>query len=308
MGGDKKARQKRLQAKVLKNRKKIKSKTTVNEITPTQLIEKPEVFSTFADTCAYVKKHVYIIARVRQIGDQARLITLGTGFLAGFSRMLSCAHVFNDPNKGDDAIHQDSDKYVLIQNDEFGNWHRALIELSLNSTLFLYPKIDTAVIYLPDSFYSDGSNEFRSKNDFLKLSTNVHRIGTDVGVLGYPMQNVETDETEGIKVSTVHLRGDRGVINTGQFTDGIVMTEFTLAFNPGNSGGPIFNSDTGEVIALVHGYSSAPIKYIREQIPEALIEDMGGTQYVNSTIRALYSLGVCTINLLELGEQHKLGF
>lgn len=303
MGGSKLSKQKRRQNRTMKHRRKAKNGTqSLGKIEESMLNTKE--FPNFAATCTEVKKSVYIIARVRKEGDNTRITTLGTGFLCAPRRLLTCAHVIdNDENK-----HKKGDEYLLVQSDEYGNWHRSSVKLTRDKDLFVYHDTDSAVIYLPKSFYRKNSGEIiKSEDIHLKLSAKTFPIGTDVGVMGYPMQTIGFNKQKELDVSSIKIRADKGVINTGHRSNGVTITEFTMAFNPGNSGGPIFHASTGEVIAIVHGYNSLPIRFIKEDLPGNLQKQVGQKEIISS-IRALYSIGICGASLKHLGSEHKINF
>lgn len=256
---------------------------------------KPKI-SRFAEVVASAKGSVYVIARIR--GNN--IITLGTGFVTAPYRFITCDHVFNN----DRQQHQDGDAYLLIQKDEFANFHRFIITPEKDKSLFCYPKKDVAVLYLPEDFYTSGK---KSSDTHLTLSKKIRPLGTGVGVLGYPMARIlVTPDGSDIEMGAVALRVDNGALNTGYMgQDGLVINEFTMAFNPGNSGGPIIDLSTGEVIAIVKAYNSMVLKFVREQVPSEQQQAVGETE-VASTIRTLYSLGVCSTNLLDVEKAHNL--
>lgn len=306
MGGNKNDKVKRQQARARKrssHANKPKKRTVVKTVAAPeqlQLISKPTEFKSFAETCAFVKQNVYIIARLR--GNQ--VITLGTGFLVGVGRLMTCAHVINSD---DETKHVEGDKYLLMHVNEFGAWHRAIIEPEIDKSLHIYPSIDTAILDLPDTFYEVDGQVIRLREQYLSLSSHPLPIGTDVGVLGYPMQEIRFND-DGLPITgDVRLRADKGVINSGYVHEGVAMNEFTMAFNPGNSGGPIFDAETGDVIAMVHAYNSIPLQFVKEDVPEHL-QEVVGSPIVRSSIRALYSLGICSVNMLALKDKHQITF
>jgi len=268
-------------------------------------IEQPiaPTFNKFSDTCAHVKPSVYIIARYRQVGEKAELTTLGTGFLAGDARLVTCSHVIDNEN----SPHNDGDAYLLMQVDEYGAWHRAMVSVIRNKTLFTYPNVDAAILYLPDDFYVVDGKPIKQRDQHLTLTRTVKPIGSDVGVIGYPMQEIKVSDTGIPQHESLHLRADKGVINTGHVTGGVAFTEFTMAFNPGNSGGPIFDAETGEVTAFVHGYNSTAILYAKERLPVHQHAELGATEVITS-VRALYSIGICSNNLQQYAAKHGLSF
>lgn len=281
--------------------KDVKNTSAVPDTKQQTLALTPSTFS-FAELCREVKTKVYSITRIRQIDEKgsANFTTLGTGFLAGHGRLLTCAHVM--ANK--DQEHKEGDRYLFIQQDEYGNYHRDVVALELDKTLFVYPDIDASVIYLPEAFYMQGEQYIRDPEEYLRLSGMNHPIGTEVGVFGYPLQQVIVANNE-VNMSDISIRVDRGVLNSGRKVNDVIVNEFTMAFNPGNSGGPIIDCSTGAVIAYVESYTSMPIKFAKETIPPELRKEMG-TDHTITAIRALYSRGFCTTNLKAIAGKHGL--
>ena len=159
--------------------------------------KRPENFHSFSECVKWLKKSVYIIVRGRKnkIGEQEGInwITLGSGFIAAPNRYVTAAHVINDPGKGELAQHQDGDKYYLLRHDD-DNWHYRIFEPKLDKEIFTYPNIDLAVIYLDDEFYQVGDRIFADRNDFIRISKEFLPIGSEVGVLGYPLCKLELQE------------------------------------------------------------------------------------------------------------------
>ena len=268
----------------------------------------PLSFKNYAELVAAAKNNVFLIARLRKVDEkQTSVTTLGTGFLAGNARMITNSHVIN--NKDDP--HHDGDSYVFITRNENGQAHWSIIStLKMGETLFDFNKNkeDFAVIYLPRDFYFDNKgNVIHHPDDHLILSTKPYDIGTDIGVLGYPMQRISFDKTGNLNINGVLIRGDRGVVNTRYINDRITYYDFTTAFYPGNSGGPILNIDNGKVIAIVEGYRSVPIHFAKEPVPENLREDLHAEEVV-SAIRSTYSFGLSTENYLKLKDEHDISF
>lgn len=266
-------------------------------------------FCNYAELVATSKRSVFLIARFRQDdGEKGHVTTLGTGFLIGNGRLMTCSHVVNNQDPKGES-HQDDDLYLFIMRAEDSQLHHsAPIKLKLGETIFDYPDHDAAIIYLPREFYFDNENRMiHHPEDHLVLANDPSNIGTDIGVLGYPMQEITVTEGE-LNINHVYIRGDKGIVNTRYAGDKQVLYyEFTIAFNPGNSGGPIFNIETGEVIAMVHAYRSVPIKFAKELVPNNIQEELGAQEVV-SVVRSTYSLGLASQNYLKLKELHDICF
>lgn len=312
MGGSPRDKQKRQQKHSAKRTAQARSKKPAKIDKPRPaayqlpLFDRPSSFENFGETANYTKYCVYAISRIRTSNGQTSCTTLGTGFLAGRARLMTCAHVINSQEPGGDK-HRDGDVYCIAQRNEDGTWYKSFIKPVLNETLFVYEDVDMAVIYLPDDFYTNDAGEYVQHPDrYLELARTPLGIGTDVGVLGYPMQAITfTPDGNDVDIGNLLIRADRGVINTRYIEASKVQYyDFTLSFNPGNSGGPIVDVKTGRVIGMVHGYNSVPIHVAKEMIPI----DGGAPQEVLSVIRALYSKGLDSRNYLIYEKLHGLAF
>ena len=278
---------------------------------------RPASFRDFADCVNWMKKSVYLIARGRQMQVDGKMFiswtTLGSGFLAAPYRLLTASHVINNSTKGTElALHRASDIYYLIRNDG-DSFHGRSFVPELNKELFLYPDLDIAVIYLDERFYNADDPNVPTKDDYFRVDTSFGPIGSAVGILGYPLAKLEFENLDIARprVGNIFLRAEAGVINTKYKTQqGSSVYEFTMMFNPGNSGGPIFDIKTGKVISLVEGFRSTPI--VEE---ERVLTDDGAKNlkvykekaYISS-IHATYSIGRATATpaIVELLKKHNV--
>jgi hypothetical protein len=276
---------------------------------------RPTIFHTFGDCVKTLKKSVYIIVRGRQVTVEGETVykwlTLGTGFVAAPYRFVTAAHVIEDAGKDEFYRHKEGDVYYLLRHDDENNWHFNLRPLTLNNDLFLYPEVDLGVIYLSDDFYGSGDQVFADKNDYIRVAQDFLTIGSDIGVLGYPLcqLNFANRDINQPLIGDVLLRTDKGVINCRYKTaKNDFIYEFTLAFNPGNSGGPIFDIKTGKLISIVRGFRTIPISQ-KEQI----INDEASKQlkvYKEKAFievaNATYSVGFSTQAFVDIFKQHKI--
>lgn len=272
----------------------------------------PQKFNNFHDNAQWAKQSVYFIARLRPTGKEGefKVLSLGTGFIAARGRFLTCAHVVSNPKSKDPmGAHKDGDKYVLVRRVDGGDTHvSAQISAELNMQLFIYPECDLAVLYLPESFYKrDKNSYFVHPDQKLKITTSTRGIGASVGVLGYPLQTLLPDENGALNVQGVMIRADMGIVNIRYNNNSIETYEFTIAFNQGNSGGPIIDAKTGHVVGIVHA-SRTHVSGIHDMdINEAQKKDWG-VEELRIPIAATYSIGIATSNFADIFKQHQISF
>lgn len=280
-----------------------------------KIAKRPESFHSFSECVNWLKKSVYIIVRGRKIqidgNEGINWITLGSGFIAAPNRYVTAAHVISDPEKDKLAQHQDGDKYYLLKHDDENNWHFRIFEPKLNKEIFIYSDIDLAIIYLDNEFYQVDDKVFADRNDFIRISKDFLPIGSDVGVLGYPVCNLHFQEKDINKplIGDILLRTDQGVINCRyQTSEKNYLYEFTLSFNPGNSGGPIFDVKTGKVISIVKGFKSIRINEKENLISDERIKQLKiyKEKAFIETFNANYSLGFATPTFLEVFKKHNI--
>jgi len=280
-----------------------------------KLIKRPDNFRSFSECVKWLKRSVYIVVRGRKVKvdekEGINWITLGSGFVAAPNRFVTAAHVINNSTKDNLSQHQDGDKYYLLRHDDENHWHCRIFEPRLAKEIFTYSDIDLAIIYLDDEFYQVGDKIFADRNDYIRIAKDFLPIGSEVGVLGYPLCKLTFQEKDINKplIGNILLRTDQGVINCRYQTSEInYLYEFTLAFNPGNSGGPIFNIKTGKVISIVKGYKS-----IRINERENIISEEGAKRLkvykekaFIETLNANYSFGFATPTFLERFKEHNI--
>jgi len=273
---------------------------------------KPTSFRNYQETVSWLKKSVYFIARGRKTSKNGKKstcwISIGTGFLAGDGRMVTAAHVINNPQSQNPLLqHSDGDLYYLIKHDENNEVHWCIMQnLEFNKSLFVIPNIDLAVLYLNDSFYGDKKRQYLNrKEDLIPISLKKYPIGTEIGVLGYPLVDLKFEDHNIHKplIGDILLRTDKGVINCRYNTSANeIRYEFTLNFNPGNSGGPIFHTVNGFAISIVHGFKDVLIEAKETKLPHKA-ENYKDDYFINS-LSTRYSMGISTVSMAEVLKKH----
>ncbi len=270
-----------------------------------QQFHRRNTFSSFKDLVEYSKESVYFIVRLREISGKSYWQNLGTGFLVGEYKLMTCAHCISDSKHADVemAQHKDGDVYLFVQKDEEGSFHRVAMVGKKDENVFIYPDLDSAVIILPDGFYDVDEKPFRDSQKYFELCDETIGLGSDIGILGYPFAAISFDKNGEVDISEVYIRADKGVINTLRHYPGMSMYESTTAFNPGNSGGPIFNAKTGTVVGMVHGYNPIPMHWVEDEVDD----DNGSTTSVKFRLRTIYSVGIASKSMADIISEHKLG-
>lgn len=277
---------------------------------------RPTAFRSYVDCVNWNKKFVYLIVRGRKTPNKDEVLwnTIGSGFLAAPNRLITAAHVIENSDSTDEITHHlDSDKYYLIRHDDEGKAHWHISEFVREKTLFMDIKADVAVLYLKDSFYMNESTgeTYVNKNNFIHFDTYFYNIGFDIGVLGYPFVKLEFENRDigKPKFGDIILRTDKGVINSRYGTpEGNFVYEFTMAFNPGNSGGPIFDINTGNAISIVKGYKTIPIRINEKEMSDEFFKKLKNykNKYYIENLMANYSFGFAARSYEQFLKQHSV--
>jgi hypothetical protein len=291
-----------------KHNVKINSKSLPQQQIPMPKI--PEKFKVFEDCVNRVKRSTYMIVRgKKQVQDWKETInrkTLWTWIIVAPHRMITCSHVLNDDQSN--SLHVDWDLYYLVKHDDNDSFHINIFTPKLNKELFLYPEKDLWVIYLDKNFYQLGNEIFKLENEFVKISKEIHNIWTEIWILWYPLCNLTFSDwnINSPMIWNILLRTDKWIINCSYKDQTQVnFYEFTLQFNSGNSGGPIFDVKTGKIIGIIQWYRQIPVKILPLEIEE---ENNWVKQKHKSfdVHHAYYSRWVSTNSLLEIFAQHKI--
>lgn len=239
---------------------------------------------------AYDMRHaVYSVVRNRpttinnQPGFQSA--ARGTGFFVSPEIFITCNHVLNDPADP----HLPGDNYALVASMGSGILPRivAVANPTIGNDIHLFPQFDFAILKVPPEI----------NRPYASLSFNRVYEGEEIGVAGYPVARLIA-VNGALSADGLIYRVGRGpvgayyITNISQLLQQIPLVEVNFLFVPGNSGGPIFLAETGEVIGFVHGYHDTKIRekvvttHANTQLPPDL-----GNQYVEH-LHAFYSIAI----------------
>ncbi|MGA9047660.1 MAG: trypsin-like peptidase domain-containing protein [Dehalococcoidia bacterium] len=157
-------------------------------------------------------------AVVEVIAENLTMQSMGTGIIVGRSGViLTCQHVVDVEGSGDvTVVLNDGSKHAgsVVKSDKVRDL--AVIKLSGEET-------SLPVASLGNSDESDNL-----------------QLGNDIYIVGYPLSDVLSGS------ATI----TRGIISAFRTLDSVHVIQTDAAVNPGNSGGPMINTD-GEVIGIV---------------------------------------------------------
>ncbi|MDR3564765.1 MAG: serine protease [Negativicutes bacterium] len=236
----------------------------------------------------YDMRHVvFSVIRERQMPNGMRgCKAIGTGFFVARNVFVTCDHVMNHPNDP----HQSGDSYLLVANltGTSGKLY-SLRNPQIGTEINLFPNLDLAVLRVASA---------AADQPFAALEYGDVYPGEDIGVVGYPLPNLQVINGN-MALNSLLYRAARGCV-TGRYfaNDGALLNvpiiEVNFLFVPGNSGGPVFSAETGRVMGFVRGFqalkireSIATVSMIQnQQLPLGL-----GNQYIEN-LNAIYSLAV----------------
>lgn len=238
----------------------------------------------FRNVVADVKHAVFAVVRHRPAANgQFVMTSLGSGFFVSSRVFITCYHVMHG--------HQGGDRYTLVNNldGDHGMIHE--VGKGLGQDIHLFRDHDFAVL-ISDS---------KPDQAFLSLSYADPPVGQEIGVAGYPLAYIVPDENANATLSGVVFRVAKGVVTAyyrtdlnngnGHVLNRVKIVEVNFLFVPGNSGGPIFDAETGRVIAFVEGFRRIKISEVHETCQLIPVPDGMSAQYLDS-VYAVYSNGL----------------
>jgi hypothetical protein len=245
---------------------------------------------SFAEIVSDMREAVYAIIRLRPTGNgKVDVRPLGSGFFISQSAFVTCNHCMNPAA----FPHQDGDIYRLVKNlvsDVDLNAGRTINvgDVVAGKNLHLYPAKDLAILEV-------GGNISQA---YVSLDFSHTRSGRAIGVAGYPLPSIKPNpDGSDLEYSGLVYRVAMNVVtasyNTTLTSTGCIspipdvpIAEVNFLFVSGNSGGPVFDADTGRVVAFVHGYRAVTIE--ERLAPTKLI----ATGELVERVLAVYSLAI----------------
>ena len=242
----------------------------------------------FKSVVADLRHAVFAVVRLRPAANELfEITTLGSGFFVSSEVFVTCWHVIDSP----EAPHQVGDKYKLVSNLGPGLVVYDIGE-EIGKDIHLYPDKDFAILLCHQ----------KKDQAFLSLSYADIPVGCEIGVAGYPLAGLSTDANGNPDASKLVYRVAKGVAtavfrNDVNTNDGhplldTPIVEVNFLFVPGNSGGPIFDAETGRVIAYVKGFQAHRInEAVQQCFPGTQLPEGLSSVYL-ACVHAVYSIGL----------------
>jgi S1-C subfamily serine protease len=232
---------------------------------------------------------VYAVVRHRTLPDGSNgAMPIGSGFFIAQDVFLTCYHVMNTRL----APHLDGDRYHLVQ--MLGSYGKFITidDAEVGKTILLHPDSDVAILKVKNALPTQR---------YVALEFGDVPEGVEIGVAGYPLPRLASVNGQ-LQYDGLIYRVATGVVNsaykqniktTGDdpLITGVDTLEVNFLFVSGNSGGPIFDAETGRVCAFVHGYRS-------QKIDEGWVgtnehtKQLGAPEKHVEALHAIYSVGI----------------
>ena len=242
----------------------------------------------FTSVVADARHAVFAVVRQRPAANgKFDFTALGSGFFVSSEAFATCWHVVDPP----ESPHQAGDVYRLVNNIDGTNGVIHEINGGVGKDIHLFPDHDFAIMI----------SKTKKDQAFFPISYSDVPVGLNIGVAGYPLPALVTDANGNITLAGMIYRVANGVVTAVFKTDlnagdghplqNVTLVEFNFMFVPGNSGGPIFEAETGRVVAYVKGFRSPKIKEIHEHCSLIPVPTGMQAEYLDS-VRAIYSIGL----------------
>jgi hypothetical protein len=245
----------------------------------------------FPEVVRDIRYCVWSINRFRPdpLGQDKRFIAsnLGSGFFVAPKVFLTCHHVMNSAKNP----HMAGDRYQLVQSlsDNTATSSFQFIP-TIDMDLHLFPDRDAAILQLNDA-----------DRPFASLSYSDISAGAEIGVAGYPLPRFLVDTNGALQLGNLIYRVAKGVVtstirqslspNSEAGTAELKTIEVNFLFVPGNSGGPIFDAETGRVVAFVHGFMDNQIVQRYSETNQEHVTAGAPAKHIQA-LHAVYSLGI----------------
>jgi hypothetical protein len=187
--------------------------------------------------------------------------------------------------------HQDGDQYQLVNSLGQGGLINTVSDTTVGRNLHFFQDCDLALLQ------ADGSQN----RAYLPLQYADIYPGYEIGVAGFPLPSLQT-VAGSLRYDGLIFRVAKNVVtatyrtnintNTGMALTDIPAIEVNFLFVPGNSGGPLFEADTGRVVGFVQGYRTQKIEEKVETVSLIPTLPQGMASSYIYTQSALYSLGI----------------
>lgn len=212
---------------------------------------------------------------------------LGSGFFVAPKIFLTCHHVVNSSK----SPHVVGDRYQLAQslsaNSVTGSPQFIPV---LGTDLHFFADRDAAILQLGDA-----------DRPYVSVGYNDISAGAEIGVAGYPLPRFVLDPAGNLQLANLIYRVAKGVVTSTvrqSLTPGsepvtvqLNTIEVNFLFVPGNSGGPIFDAETGRVLAYVHGFMDNQIVQRYSETNQEHVTAGAPAKHIQA-LHAVYSLGI----------------
>lgn len=243
----------------------------------------------FVEVVDDIRHITYSVIRHRKTPQGMAAMALGSGFFIAPKLFMTCSHVANNPANP----HEEGDLYHLVASKRDSPLGRVLQvkEAKIGQNFHLFPDKDLALMNVDEAqdqpygalWYSDVPE------------------GTQIGIAGYPLPELSV-VNGGLHYGNLKYRVAKGTV-TASYTSTITpvgngpipnapILEVNFLFVPGNSGGPVFDAETGRIIGFVQGFNSAKIlERAQKAEPNVVLPPGVSSDYIHS-LDAIYSLAI----------------